>query len=217
MDRELIKGSLLFKGLGSADFEAALKMLQAAEKTYRRGEILLRAGDGTELMGLVQRGSVNVEMNDAAGERTIISHSGRGQFFGETYALLPGTVLPVEVVAAEETSVCWLRFGTFWEKRCAVPGLAEALTRNLLWISLNKNRSLTQRNFHLSPKTIRGKVLAYLTTLSLQKRLREFSIPFDRNQLADYLNVDRCALSKELGKMRKDGLIEFRKNRFRLL
>ena len=73
---------------------------------------------------------------------------------------------------------------------------------------------LSGRSFHTSPKTIRDRVMSYLNSLYIKQKSREIVIPFDRQQLADYLNVERTALSKELGKMRDDGLISFKKNRF---
>ena len=91
------------------------------------------------------------------------------------------------------------------------------LFRNLLTISARKNLALSGRSFHTAPKTARGRIMAYLNTVSLQTHSRAFAIPFDRQQMADYLNLDRTALSKELGKMRNEGLIAFRKNRFEIL
>ena len=88
---------------------------------------------------------------------------------------------------------------------------------NLLTVATRKNLILSGRSFHTAPKTIRGRVLAYLNSVSLQKKNTEFDIPFDRQQLADYLNLERTALSKELGKMQREGLIECRKNHFRLI
>nr|MCR5160557.1 helix-turn-helix domain-containing protein [Lachnospiraceae bacterium] len=91
------------------------------------------------------------------------------------------------------------------------------VVRNLLLISSRKNLTLSGRAFHTAPKTIRGRIMAYLDTMSLQERSREFDIPFDRQQMADYLNVERTALSKELGKMKRDGMIAFNRNHFRII
>ena len=88
---------------------------------------------------------------------------------------------------------------------------------NLLIISTHKNLMLSSRSFHTAPKTIRGRVMAYLNSVSMQKHAREFNIPFDRQQLADYLNLERTALSKELGKMKRDGLIDYYKNSFKII
>ena len=84
-------------------------------------------------------------------------------------------------------------------------------------ISSRKNLILSGRSFHTAPKTIRGRVMSYLNAMSLQKGTKEFDIPFDRQQLADYLNLERSALSKELGKMQKEGIISTRKSHFKLL
>ena len=84
-------------------------------------------------------------------------------------------------------------------------------------ISLHKNLALSGRSFHTSPKSARGRILSYLNTVALQKRTNEFDIPFDRQQLANYLNLERTNMSKELTRMKNDGIIECRKNHFRLL
>ena len=96
-------------------------------------------------------------------------------------------------------------------------GFAAALIRNLLAVTSQKNLALSRRIFHTSPKTIRGRLLSYLSAQALRENSRSFAIPFDRQQLADYLGVDRSALSAELGRMRAEGLIRFRKNEFELL
>ena len=84
-------------------------------------------------------------------------------------------------------------------------------------VSVQKNLILVGRSYHTSPKKIRGRVMAFLNSASLQHGSREFEIPFDRQQMADYLNLERTALSKELGRMKKEGLIDYHKNRFRIL
>ena len=92
----------------------------------------------------------------------------------------------------------------------------QKMLRNLLTISMHKNLALSRRSFHISPKSVRGRIMSYLNTVSMRKHSGEFDIPFDRQQLADYLNVDRTALSKELGRMRNEGIIDFKKNHFKL-
>ena len=165
-------------------------------------------------MGLVLEGSVTVESNDVWGNRTILSHIGRGQFFAETYAILPKEPLLVDVTANEDSRVLYLKTGSLRRFFDSSAGWACKMTANLLTISAHKNLHLSGRSFHISPKSVRGRIMAYLNTVSLQKRSKEFDIPFDRQQLADYLNLDRTALSKELGKMQKEGLILTRKSHF---
>ena len=217
MEPAQVKQSMLFQGMGDTEIQEALQRLQAREKRFGKGEMLLRAGEVTEQLGLVIEGSVTIESNDAWGNRTIISHVGRGQVFAESYAMLDHEPLLVDVTANEDCLILFLR-------NCRVQtltGLRDAwawkVVANLLTISAHKNLTLSGRSFHTAPKTIRGRVMSYLNSVSLRKHADAFDIPFDRQQLADYLNVERSALSKELGKMERDGLIACRKNHFRIL
>ena len=205
---------MLFHGMTETEIHSSLDALRAEEIAYEKGAVILRAGETTNRMGMTLSGRVTVESTDMWGNRTILSLLDAGQFFGEVYALLPGEVLLVDVRAVEDCRILFLTLsgldgnGEPWVVR---------LLRNLLTVSARKNLALSGRSFHTAPKTVRGRVMAYLNAVSLQQRSRTFSIPFDRQQMADYLNLDRTALSKELGKMRDEGLLLFRKNRFEIL
>jgi len=214
MDIRQLQKTILFRGMTEAEMIEAIQVLEAHEKLYEKGETLLSAGLATERMGLVLDGSVTIESNDAWGNRTIISHVGRGQVFAETYALLENEPMLVDVTASEVSRVLFLRSGRIQGLTSSLRSWALKYIANLLTISAYKNLILSGRSFHTAPKTIRGRVMAYLNSVSLQKNSREFDIPFDRQQLADYLNLERSALSKELGKMQRDGLISCRKNHF---
>ena len=214
MDIYFLQRSRLFKGLSEDEISGALSFLQAQEKQYKKGYVLLHAGDVTERLGLVLEGSVTIESNDAWGNRTILSNVGPGQLFAETYALLEDEPLLVDVVANETCRILFLRVGSTQTLISASGSWAAKVTANVLMISALKNLHLSGRGFHTAPKTVRGRVMAYLNTVSLQSQSPEFNIPFDRQQLADYLNVERTALSKELGKMQNDGLIKVKKNHF---
>ena len=183
-------------------------------------------------------GSVTIESNDLWGTRTILSHAGPGEFFAETYAMLPGEVLLVDAAANEDCRILFLNMTALrgdaavadaalpdaaaWPDAAASPAKKGsgswrgALIRNLLHISFRKNLILSGRAFHTAPHAVRARVMSYLNTMALRSGSNTFEIPFDRQQMADYLNVERTALSKELGRMRDDGLISFRKNRFTL-
>ena len=214
MDMTFLQESGIFKSMTPDEISASLCALQAEEKHYKRGQLLFHAGDITERLGLVLEGSVTIESNDAWGNRTILSHVGCGQLFAETYALLGDQPLLVDVAANEDSHILFLRIGGIQALADHSELWAKKLTAGLLAISSMKNLHLTGRSFHTAPKTVRGRVMAYLNTVSLQARSREFDIPFDRQQLADYLNLDRTALSKELGKMQAEGLIRTKKNHF---
>ena len=209
MDTRQLQQSMLFRGMTELEITKALQVLEAHEKSFQKGETLLIAGTITERMGLVLEGSVTIESNDAWGNRTIISHVGQGQVFAETYALLENEPMLVDVTASEDC-----RSGRIQSLKNSLEPWALKYITNLLTISMHKNLILSGRSFHTAPKTIRGRVMAYLNSVSLQKHSREFDIPFDRQQLADYLNMERSALSKELGKMQKDKLIFCKKNHF---
>jgi len=217
MDVAALRHARLFDGMTEEEISSALASLHARETRYQKGRAILHAGDVTTELGLVLEGSVTVESNDAWGNRTILNHIGSMQLFAESYALLGDEPLLVDVVANQACRILFLRVGGIRR----LPGCSEPwavrYTVNLLAISASRNLHLTGRSFHTAPKTVRGRVMAYLNTVSLQTRSREFDIPFDRQQLADYLNVDRTALSKELGKMREAGLIRNKKNRFVIL
>ncbi|MGI6736106.1 MAG: Crp/Fnr family transcriptional regulator [Anaerovoracaceae bacterium] len=236
-----LASSLLFRGLNRVQINAALQALRPAERSYRRDELILHAGGTTERTGFVLTGSVTIESTDWWGGRTILSHVGSDGFFAETYATLPGKVLLVDVRANEDCRILFLETGRLPElirataQRAQLASLSQEaaaprtaahreqapdwllpFTANLLRISMQKNLALSGRSFHTAPKSARARIMSYLSSISLQRHAREFDIPFDRQQMADYLNLERTALSKELGRMRRDGLIDFRRNRFRL-
>ncbi|MBE5808697.1 MAG: Crp/Fnr family transcriptional regulator [Clostridiales bacterium] len=208
---ERLKDMPLFRGMSEADIERALRRLDAHERKYKKGEAVLHAGAATRYMGVVLEGSVTVESNDIWGDRMILARIGRGEAFAETYALLADTPLLVDVTANEDASILFLKVGN-----ADIIGHDAAFAANLLSLLANRNLHLSARSFHTAPKTIRERVLSYLNTAALEAGSREFDIPFDRQQLADYLNVERTALSKELGRMRREGYFEVRKNHFAL-
>ncbi len=213
---QMISKTILFQGMSGEELGAALESLHAEERDYRKGQMILHAGKRTDRMGLVLEGSVSIESNDFWGTRTILSHAGPGQVFAETYALLHSEAMLVDAVANDKCRILFLDIQRLPESG-ALEGWQGKLIRNLLIISARKNYHLSGRSFHTSPKSIRGRVMAYLNTVSLQKKRASFEIPFDRQQLADYLNVERSALSKELGKMQRDGIIRTRKNHFEIV
>ena len=217
MQMDVIQQVALFRGMDEAELAAALSALSAKEKTYEKDETILYAGNVSEHMGLVLEGSVTIESNDVWGNRTILSHIEKGGTFAETYALLDNEPLLVDVIANEDCRVLFLNIGRLRELPTEEYPWTARLTANLLTVAARKNLLLTGRVFHTTPKSARAKIMAYLNSVSLQKQCREFDIPFDRQQLADYLNLDRSAMSKELGRMRDEGLIQTNKNHFILL
>ena len=216
MDLQDLENIDLFRGASRDEVDEMLRCLDMEIRCYQKGAAILRAGERTHRLGLVLSGGVTLENNDIWGNRTVLGHVGEGQVFAETYACLPEEPLMVNAVAAAETRVLFLDVGRLFsgQNSCMHQGV---LVRNLLNITARKNLALSRRSFYTSSKTIRGRLLSYLSDQAVLQGSRRFSIPFDRQQLADYLGVDRSALSNELGKMRREGLLTVRKNVFELM
>ena len=216
MDINVLEKSRLFHGMTAKELSLCLDSLNAGEKEYRKEDLILHAGDKTDRIGMVLSGSVTIESNDVWGNRTVLSHVGKSQYFAETYALL-GEVLLVDVRANEDCRILFCNIRTLLDDCKKSSPWKEKLLKNILIISSLKNLVLSGRSFHTSPKSCRGRLLSYLNAIALQTGSKEFDIPFNRQQLADYLNLERTNLSKELSHMKDEGLIEYRKSHFRLL
>lgn len=217
MEIKTLMGFRLFLGMTEEEIKEMLAFLQAKEVRYQKGEVIFHAGQTTSQMGLVLEGSVTVESNDLWGNRTILNLIEPGFLFAETYALLQKEPMLVDAVANEDCCIMLLKVDGLNSMKSNQAAWAMKYTTNLLRISSYKNLLLSGRNFHTAPKTIRGRVMSYLNSVALQKHVNSFDIPYDRQQLADYLNLDRSALSKELGKMQRDGLIKVKKNHFTVI
>ena len=202
----------LFRGLSEEEAEKALSCLGTQRRCCAKGEAVLRAGDHVGSIALVLSGSVCIENNDAWGNKSVLDRLGQGQVFAETYACVPGEPMMVSVVAAERAEILFLRAAPLLDEQA--PPAVQRLVRNLLSVSAQKNLILSRRMFHISAKTIRGRLQSYLSDQAARRGRQEFDIPFDRQQLADYLGVDRSALSAELGRMQREGLLRVRKNHF---
>ena len=216
MEYDRIAESTLFRGISPEEAASMLHCFQAVERVFPKGVLICRQGDPVTFAGLLLSGEVLILQNDLWGNASIFSHIGPGELFSEAYAAKPGTLSLVNAVAAQESRVLLLsipRILSACPKACAAHAV---LIRNLLACIAEKNLRLAEKITHTAPKTIRGRVLSYLSAEAIRQGKRSFCIPFSREQLADYLCVERSALSAELGKMRRDGLIEFRKNAFSL-
>lgn len=216
-DLDIIKTSTLFSGLTENELQEALHALNARKKSYKKEELLLMAGVLTDDFGMVLSGSVTIESNDIWGSRTILNHAAAGDFYAEAFSIMPDEPLYVDVRANEPTTVALFDMSRLQALKDSTPSWLTKLLSNLLTISIQKNMILSKRSFHTSPKSARGRVMAYLNSIAMKTHRTEFDIPFDRQHMADYLNLDRTALSKELSRMRDDGLITYRKNHFRII
>ncbi|HZK33673.1 MAG TPA: Crp/Fnr family transcriptional regulator [Tissierellaceae bacterium] len=215
MDYLSLSKTKLFHEMSYQDIEKVLQCLKYRVKSFKKEECIFSIGDETQEVGLVLSGSVFIENNDFWGNRSILAAIPKDHIFAESYALA-NEKLKVNVIAAEDTEVLFLNtqsLTTMCSKACY---FHTQLIQNLLSISSANNIRLSQRILNTSSKTIRGRVISYLSQESQKHRTNKFNIPLNRQELADYLNVDRSALSNELGKMRDEELLSFHKNKFQL-
>jgi CRP/FNR family transcriptional regulator, dissimilatory nitrate respiration regulator len=217
MNFAFLSETALFRGTEAGEIEKMMNCLGAVEKEYEKDESIYRAGDIVQSMGLVLSGGVNTESYDFDGNKVILAHMPAGQMFAETYACLPGEPLMVNVTASEKTSVLFLNAQRVLRTCPNACPFHARLIKNLLTVTAQKNMNLSRRIFHTAPRTIRGRLESYLSFEAKRSGGVDFTIPFDRQQLADYLNVDRSALSHELGKMQNEGVLVSEKNHFTLL
>lgn len=216
MNAFFLSNTNLFHGIKGDEIEHMLVCLGARERSYRKNETILRAGDNVHEIGLVESGSVNIVVNFYWGNSQIFGHIGKGRIFAENYAAIPGKELLCDVVAVENSEILFMDYTkllTTCQNGCRYH---QRLIHNLLRISALKSLELSSRMMHTAPKSLRGRLLSYLSEQAMLIGSASFTIPFDRQQLADYLGVDRSAMSNELGKMQRDGLISFKKNEFTL-
>ncbi len=211
-----LDASPLFAGMTRAQQEALVRDLNAGQVDYEKGQIILHTGQQVNVLGLVLSGGANIVRRDAWGNENILDHVRPGQVFAESYACAPGTPLLVDVTAAERTRVLFLAPARLWESGRPAEGERLQFFRRLLQAAAAKNLVLTRKIGHITPHTIRARLLSYLSAEAVRQGANEFDIPFDRQQLADYLCVERSALSNELSKARRDGLVQFHKNHFKL-
>ena len=207
---------MAFKGISEADIKTMMDLRILREHYYRYNSTIFKAGEITEELGIVIKGRVIVENVDYWGSKSILSSALPGKVFGETYAL-SGHKLMIDARATEPTIVFLLNAQDIMSgKYNSYPWHLQML-KNLLLLSSRRSLTLSLHIFYIKPKKIRERVSYYLSGLASSLGTTEFDIPFNREQFADYLNVDRTALSKELSNMQSEGLIEFKKHHFKLL
>lgn len=217
MDFVFLSHTALFRGVSPEEAESMLSCLGAERRQFAKGQMIYRTGDEVSSLGLVLSGQVLIERGDLWGSATVLDSIGPGQIFAETYACTPGEPLMVDVTAAGEAEILFLNVNRALQVCSHTCDYHSKLIRNLLSLSAQKNLSLSRKIFHTAPKSIRGRLLAYLSDQAVRNGSRRFAVPFNRQQLADYLNVDRSALSNELSKMQRDGLLKVERSRFELM
>ena len=213
----VLKNTQLFAGVGEEEIETMLNCLGATLKKKKKGEYVFRAGEHIHNLTVLVKGNLHIQKDDYWGNRAILGSVAVGEMFGEAYVSPDSGTLLNDVVAVEDSSVMFFdihRILSVCPSACKFHSLT---VKNLFFAISEKNRKLVAKLGHISNRTTREKLLSYLSDEAKRNKSASFSIPFNRQQLADFLSVDRSAMSNELGKMRNEGLIQFHKNHFILL
>ena len=216
MDTALLANTILFEGISEEEIKVLLPCLGAREKRYHKGEVVMHAGEITTTMGLVIEGGVNVTVVFSRGDVSVFGYMEPGDIFSESFAAIPDKELPCDIVAVENSRILFIEMEKLLTTCHHSCEFHSRIIRNLVRMEATKVLKMGARMIHTAPKTIREKLLSYFDEQVMENGSYSFTIPFSRQQLADYLGVDRSALSNELSKMRRDGLVSFRKNEFTL-
>lgn len=212
----ILKNTQLFAGIGETEIESMLGCLQAKEQSYKKGEYVLRQGQHLTQLAILVHGKLHIQTDDYWGNRSIVSMIGVGELFGESYVAPDSGALLNDVVAEQDSTVLFFdvqRMLTVCSSACV---FHTAVVQNLCFALSEKNRRLVQKLRCISKRTTREKLISYLSEEAKRHNSGTFTIPFNRQELADYLSVDRSAMSGELSKMQKEGLLSYEKNRFTL-
>lgn len=210
----VIRSSQLFSGISEDELSAMLSCLNAEKKDFPKEAFVLRAGDTAESIGLVLAGSVLVIQEDIWGNRNILSKAGPGQTFAAAFACAPGSVLNVSVIAQTPVTTLFLNVKRILNVCPSACAHHSRIIRNLLGELAEKNLRFSEKLTHMGQRNTRAKLMSYFSAEAQRLGKYEFDIPFSRQQLADYLGVERSGLSLELGKMRTEGLLDFHKSHF---
>lgn len=211
---KVIERAEIFEGIEKSELESMLRCLSVEKKIFEKDECVFKRGECIKDIALLLEGSVHIQKEDYWGNLSILSEISEGEIFGEVYACLGNTKILNNAVAVKKSTVLFMdvdRILTTCPSSCK---FHERLIHNLLTVIASKNKMLTQKLQHMSQRTTREKLLSYLSEQSVKSGSSVFDIPFNRQQLADYLSVDRSAMSNELCKMRDEGMLEFTKNHF---
>ena len=206
----------LFSGICKNDLEKLLECFNAKQRNYKKGEIVFDEGDKISSIGIILSGSINIFKEDFFGNRNILSKVNSGSMFAEAVLCAGNEKSPVGIIAAENVEILFIKYEKI-VNTCQTPcSFHSKLLRNMLTALARKNILLTTKIEHITQRTTKDKVLSYLHDQAKKCQKSKFKIPFNRQELADFLSVERTALSAELSKMRDDGILNFEKNLFEL-
>lgn len=210
-------GLPLFAGIQEEDFEAMLGCIGSYVKTYNKGEFISFSSEPMKCVGIVLDGTVHMIKEDLWGNKTILVFIKKTELFGETFACGNRNTSTVTFFAAANARILFLPFDQVMHSCSRACVFHQCLIENMVRLIANKNVQLMEKLEVISKKTLREKIMAYLSLQAQLSNCKYFELPIGRLELADYLCADRSALTRELCKMKEDGLLDFEKNTFRLL
>jgi CRP-like cAMP-binding protein len=212
-----LQKSPLFQGISDPELVKMAKCLGARVKTYAKGDNVYLIGDFVREIGVVVRGHVHIVKDDAWGNQNIIAKIGEGEMFAEAFICSGVGVLPVSVISSADCEIMFVdlqRIITQCANSCVFHSL---LIRNIIGILARNNMLLLGKMEHITKRTTREKLLSYLSEQARQNGSNSFEVPFDRQGLANYLSVERSALSAEMSRLKSEGIIDYRKSHFEIL
>jgi cAMP-binding proteins - catabolite gene activator and regulatory subunit of cAMP-dependent protein kinases len=212
-----LRESSLFVGIDEKELKKMLNCLSIREKTVEQESFIFRAGDDVRNVYYILSGSVHIVSEDFWGNRSIIETMYSDTLFGEAYFFAETGTQLVSVIAAEDSVILEISPDTLFEMCSKVCVCHSRLIRNVASILSRKIVRLTEKMEHVIRRSIREKIISYLSQCAQLEKKSNFTIPYSRQQLADYLCVDRSALSHELSKLKAEGIIDYQKNFFKLI
>lgn len=210
----VLKECPLFADIDDRNIEHILPCLSATVRQAEKNTFIFSADDRTTSVGLILSGNIHIISEDFWGRKDILSQLGPGELFAESFSCAHIDKLPISVQAVEKSEVMLINCRKMLTTCSTVCSFHSQLIANMLQILAKKNINLMQKIEQMSRRTTREKLLAYLSAEAQKAGRDDFDIPFNRQELADYLAVDRSAMSSELGKMRDEGLLDFDRNHF---
>jgi CRP-like cAMP-binding protein len=213
----ILNSSPLFAGIDSEGLETMLSCLGASLKVFERNETICLEGDTVTAIGLVIFGRLHLMKSDVWGNSSIVTEITPPEMFAEAVVCSGLGIVPVSVVAKEQSKVLFLDYKRIVTTCSSACGFHSKLIRNMIVILARKNVMLSNKMEHITKRAIKDKLLSYLMEQARQKNSKAFDIPYNRQELADYLSVERSALSAEMSKLKSNGVINYRKNHFELL
>ncbi len=213
----IIKSVELFNGIDEAEYQSLLSCLSAKVMKYDKNQAVFSRGEDVMYVGIILSGQVQVMREDYYGNRSILAKLDAGMLFGETFVCADIKKLPVSVFTTAESEILFIDYHKLTTTCNEACSFHNKLIQNMLRILALKNIMMNQKIEIISKRTTREKLLAYLSLEALRTGNNQFNIPYNRQELADYLSVDRSAMSSELCKLRDSGMIRFYKNQFEIL